>query len=55
MRKVKVRQEDGSSLRGNFVVNTAFKVIDSSSVLDKCGMDAEILDIGNRGVILGLS
>ena len=54
-RKVKVRQGDGSSLRGNFVVNTTFKVMDSSSVLDKFGMDAKVLDIGNRNVILGLS
>ena len=31
-RKVKVRQGDGSYLGGNFVVNTSFKVMDSSSV-----------------------
>ena len=40
---------------GNFVVNTAFKVMDSSLVLGKFGMDAEVLDMGNRDVILGLS
>ena len=54
-RKVKVRQGDGSSLGGNFVVNTTFKVMDSSSTLDKFTIDAEVLDIGNRDVILGLS
>ena len=32
-----------------------FKVIDSSLVLGKFGMDAQVLDIGNRDVILGLS
>ena len=54
-RKVKVKQGDGSSLGGNFVVNTRFEVIDLSPVLDKFAMDAEVLDIGNRDVILGLS
>ena len=54
-RKVKVRQGDGSSLEGNFFVNTNFKVMDSSLVFGKFGMDAEVLDIGNRDVILGLS
>ena len=54
-RKVKVRQGDRSSLGGNFVVNTTFKVMDSSSTLGKFTMDAEVLDIGNRDVILGLS
>ena len=29
--------------------------MDSSSVLGKLAMDAEVLDIGNRDVILGLS
>ena len=54
-KKVKVRQGDGSSLGGNFVVNTSFKIIDSFLVLGKFAMDAEVLDIGNRDVILGLS
>ena len=52
-KKVKVRQGDGSSLVGNFVVNATFKVMDSSSILGKFAMDAEVLDIGNRDVILG--
>ena len=52
---MKVKQGDGSYLGGNFVVNTTFKVMDSSSVLDKFMMDAEVLDIGNRDMILGLS
>ena len=54
-RKVKVRQGDGSSFEGNFVLNASFKVMDSSSVLGKFAIDAEVLDIGNRDVILGLS
>ena len=37
------------------MVNTSFKEIDSSAVLGKFTMDAEVLDIGNRDVILGLS
>ena len=53
--KVKVRQPDGSSLGGNFVVNTTCKVMDSSSILGKFAMDAEVLDIGNRDLKLGLS
>ena len=53
--KIKVRQGDGSFLGGNLVVNTLLKVMDSSSVLGKFAMDAEVLDIGNRDVILGLS
>ena len=52
---MKVRQGDGSHLGGNFVVNTTFKVIDSASVLRNFAMDAEVLDISNRDVILGLS
>ena len=54
-RKVKVRQGDGSSLGGNFVVNTTLMVMDLSSLLGKFAMDAEVLDIENREVILGLS
>ena len=54
-RKVKVRQEDGGSLEGNFVMNTKFKVMELSSILSKFTMDAEVLDIGNRDMILGLS
>ena len=54
-RKVKVRQGDGSFLGGNFVINTSFQVMDSSSVLGKFAVDAEELDVGNKDVILGLS
>ena len=50
-----VRQGDGNSLGGNFVVNTTFKVMDSSSVLGKFAIDAKVWDIGNRDIILGLS
>ena len=52
-KKFKVRQGDGSYQEGNFVANTTFKVMDSSSILGEFAMDAEILDIGNRNVILG--
>ena len=54
-KKIKVRQGDGSSFGGNFVVNTTFKVMDLSIVLGKFAMDAEVLHIGNRDVRLGLS
>ena len=54
-RKVKVRQGDGSSLLGNFVVNTTFKVMDSFSILSNFAMSAEVLDLENRNMILGLS
>ena len=36
-------------------MNTMFKVMDSASVVGKFVMDSEVLDIGNRDVILGLS
>ena len=55
-RKVKVRQGDGSSLEGNIVVNILFKIMDSlSSVLGKFVKDVQVLDIGNRDLILELS
>ena len=54
-KKVKVREEDGSFLEGDFVVNSMFQVMDSYLVLGKFGREAEVLDIGNRDVILGLS
>ena len=54
-KKIKVRQGDGSFLEGNFMVNTLFKVMDTSLVLGKFEMDVEVLDIGNRDIIWGLS
>src|SRR5258706_4900792 len=54
-RKVKMKQGDRSSLVGKFVVNTSFEVYDSSLTLVKFAMDAEVLDIRNRDIILGLS
>ena len=55
MRKVKVWQEDRSILGGNFVINATFKIMDSSLVMGKFGIDAEVLDIRYRVVILELS
>ena len=55
VRKVKVRQGDGSSLGEYFVINTLSKVMDSSLGLGKFGLDVEVLDIGNRDIILELS
>ena len=54
-RKVTVKEEDRSILVGNFVVTTSFQAIDSSLVLNKFAIDAEVLDIGNGVVILVLS
>ena len=61
-RKVNVRQGDVSHLSGgNFIFNTSFKVFDlvspttSATVLGKFSLDAEVLDIGNKDCILGLS
>ena len=54
-RKVKVRQGDGCSLGGKFVVNMTFTIMDFHSVLGRFTIDAEVLDIGNRNVILCLS
>ena len=60
--KVNVRQGDISHLSGgNFIVNTSFKVFDlvasptSPTVLGKFSLDAELLYIGNKDGILGLS
>ena len=36
-------------------MNTRFKRMHSSSILGKFAMDVEVLDIGNRDVILGLA
>ena len=55
VRKIKVRQGDGSFLKANFVVNTLLKVMNSSSLLGKFAINAEVLDIENSDVILGLS
>ena len=52
---MQIRQKDGSYLRENFVVNTLFKVIDTSSVLSKFAIDAEVLYIGSSDIILGWS
>ena len=54
-RKVKVRQRDRTTFGGNFVGHTSFKIMDSFLVLGKFAIDAEVLDIGNRDVILRLS
>ena len=54
MRKVKVMQGDSGLLKGNFVVNTTFKMMYSLSVLGKFEMDAELFGIGNGDTILWL-
>ena len=54
VRKVKVRQRDRSCLAGNFVVNALFQVMDSSLVLGKFAMDAEVLYIRKRDIMLWL-
>ena len=46
---------------GNFIVNTSFYAFDfvtsttSATVLSKVSLDAEVLDIGNKDRILGIS
>ena len=56
-RKVRVKQGDGSHLSGgNFVINHWFQVFSSPGVsLGKYSLDAEVLDIGKKDVVLGLS
>ena len=61
-REVNVRQGAGSHLSvANVIVNTSFKVFDfvssatSTTVLAKFTLDAEVLDVGNKDCILGLS
>ena len=55
VRKVKVRQGDASFLVGDFVLNTSFMIMYCCLVLCKCTTDTDLLDIGNRDVILTLS
>ena len=51
-----MKQEDGSILSGgNYVVNSLFRVYSKGSLLAKFSLDAEVLDIGKKDVILGLS
>ena len=54
-RKVRVKQGDGSHLSGgNFVINHWFQVFSSPGVsLGKFSLDAEVLDIGKKDVVLG--
>ena len=55
-RKVNVKQGDGSTLSGgNYVVNSLFRVYSKGSLLGKFSLDAEVLDLGKKDVILGLS
>ena len=53
--KVKVRQGDRSVLAANFVIDTSFKTMDSSLVLNKFGIDAGVVNIGNRDDIVSLA
>ena len=59
--KVKISQADGSSLKGGTqVVNTSFKFLVQENHLSIDGLldfsfDAEVLDIGQREMIIGLS
>jgi len=55
-RKVNVKRGDGSVLSGgNYVVNSLFRVYSNGSLLGKFSLNAEVLDIGKKDVILGLS
>jgi len=55
-RKVNVKQGYGSTLsEGNYVVYSSFRVYSKGSLLGKFSLDAEVLDIGKKDVILGLS
>jgi len=55
-RKVNVKQGDRTTLSGgNYVVNSSFRVYFEGSLLGKFSLDAEVLDIGKKDVILDLS
>jgi len=55
-RKVNMKQGDGSTLSGeNYVVNSSFRIYSKGSLLGKFSLDVEVLDIGKKDVILGLS
>ena len=56
--KAKISQADGNKLRGgNQVVNTSFSFISASntSASSAFNLDAEVLDMGPREMVLGLS
>jgi len=56
VRKINVKQGDGSTLsERNYVVNSSFRVYSKGSLLGKFSLDAEVLDIEKKDVILGLS
>jgi len=55
-RKVNVKQRDGTNLsEENFVVNTMIQIFQDKAFIGKFSLDAEVLDIGNKDLILGLS
>jgi len=55
-RKVNVKQGDGTNLSGGkFVVNPMIQIFQDKTFIGKFSLDAEVLDIGNKDLILGLS
>jgi len=55
-RKVNVKQGDGTNLSGGkFVVNTMIQIFQDKAFIGKFSLDAEVLDIGDKDLILGLS
>ena len=55
-RKVNVKQRDGTNLsEENFVVNTMIQIFQDKAFIGKFSLDAEVLDIGNKDLLLGLS
>jgi len=55
-RKVSVKQGNGTNLSGgNFVVNTMIQIFQDKAFVSKFSLDAEVLDIENKDLILGLS
>ena len=51
-RNVQFWQLDASSWKKGFAVHTSCKVIDAHLILSKCAIDAEVLNIGNREIIV---
>jgi len=55
-RKVNVKQGNGTNRSGgNFVVNTMIQILQDKVFISKFSLDTEVLDIGNKDLILSLS
>ena len=54
--KARIRQADRSHIKGGkYIVNSSFVILGALGPFNKFSLDAEVFDIGQKEVILGLS